>query len=129
MAVPSAEAKAVAWASVVDEDGLPNALQAATIAGFGRVHDRALLVPFVEPYFAGLESVWADKTSEMAQNIVVGLYPTDLVDDASVDVLGATDAWLDAHPDAPAALRRLVLESRDGVRRALAAQEADRRRA
>ena len=65
----------------------------------------------------------------MAQNIVVGLYPTDLADDAPVDVLGATDAWLDAHPDAPAALRRLVLESRDGVRRALAAQEADRRRA
>jgi aminopeptidase N len=128
-ALPTAEAKATAWASVVDQDGLPNALQAATIAGFGRVHDRSLLLPFVEPYFAGLETVWADKTSEMAQNIVVGLYPTDLTDDTSVDVLGATDAWLAAHPDAPAALRRLVLESRDGVRRALAAQEADRRRA
>ncbi|MEZ0449142.1 aminopeptidase N [Cellulomonas sp. ICMP 17802] len=128
-AVPTAEAKAAAWTAVVDGDGLPNALQAATIAGFGRVHDRTLLLPFVEPYFAGLETVWADKTSEMAQNIVVGLYPTDLVDEASADVLGATDAWLDAHPDAPAALRRLVLESRDGVRRALAAQEADRRRA
>lgn len=128
-AVPTAEAKATAWASVVDQDGLPNALQAATIAGFGRVHDRSLHLPFVEPYFAGLETVWADKTSEMAQNIVVGLYPTDLADEPSVDVLGATDAWLSGHPDAPAALRRLVLESRDGVRRALAAQEADRRRA
>ena len=114
---------------MVDQDGLPNAIQAATIAGFGRVHDRSLLVPFVAPYFAGLETVWADKTSEMAQNIVVGLYPTELADDASVDVLGATDAWLDGHPDAPAALRRLVLESRDGVRRALAAQKADLRRA
>lgn len=128
-AVPTAAAKATAWASVVDQDGLPNAIQAATIAGFGRVHDRSLLVPFVEPYFAGLETVWADKTNEMAQNIVVGLYPTELADDASVDVLGATDAWLDGHPDAPSALRRLVLESRDGVRRALAAQEADLRRA
>ena len=114
---------------MVDQDGLPNAIQAATIAGFGRVHDRSLLVPFVAPYFAGLETVWADKTSEMAQNIVVGLYPTELADDASVDVLGATDAWLDGHPDAPSALRRLVLESRDGVRRALAAQKADLRRA
>ncbi|WP_421733144.1 aminopeptidase N [Cellulomonas sp.] len=128
-AVPTADAKATAWTSVVDQDGLPNALQAATIAGFGRVHDRALLLPFVEPYFAGLETVWADKTNEMAQNIVVGLYPTELADDASVDVLGATDAWLDGHPDAPSALRRLVLESRDGVRRALAAQQADLRRA
>ena len=86
---------------MVEGDGLPNAIQAATIAGFGRVHDRGLLVPFVEPYFAGIEQVWADKTSEMAQNIVVGLYPTDLADDERVDVLGATDAWLDAHPDAP----------------------------
>lgn len=128
-AVPTPAAKATAWASVVDQDGLPNAIQAATIAGFGRVHDRSLLVPYVEPYFAGLETVWTDKTNEMAQNIVVGLYPTELADDASVDVLGATDAWLDGHPDAPSALRRLVLESRDGVRRALAAQEADLRRA
>ena len=127
-ALPTAEAKAAAWAAVVDADELPNALQAATIAGFGRVHDRGLLVPFVEPYFAALEQVWADKTNEMAQNIVVGLYPTDLADDDRVDVLGATDAWLDAHPDATPALRRLVSESRDGVRRALAAQEADRRR-
>jgi aminopeptidase N len=123
--VPTADAKATAWASVVDQDGLPNALQAATIAGFGRVHDRSLLVPFVTPYFEGLETVWAAKTNEMAQNIVVGLYPTELADAARVDVLGATDAWLDAHPDAPSALRRLVLESRDGVRRALAAQKAD----
>ena len=38
------------------------------------------------------------KTSEMAQNIVVGLYPTDLAGDAPVDVLGATDAWLDGAP-------------------------------
>ena len=37
------------------------------------------------------------------------------------------EQWLDAHHDAPPALRRLVLESRDGVRRALLAQEADRR--
>lgn len=128
-ALPTAAAKATAWAAVVDGDELPNALQAATIAGFGRVHDRGLLVPFVEPYFAALESVWSDKTNEMAQNIVVGLYPTDLADDDRVDVLGATDAWLESHPDAAPALRRLVGESRDGVRRALLAQEADRRRA
>ena len=63
----------------------------------------------------------------MAQNIVVGLYPTDLAGDDRVDVLALTDEWLDGHPDAPPALRRLVLESRDGVRRALAAQDADRR--
>ncbi|MFS0704857.1 aminopeptidase N [Cellulomonas sp. 179-A 9B4 NHS] len=127
-AVPTPEAKERAWAAVVTGDELPNALQAATISGFARVHDVALLLPWVEPYFADLERVWTQKTNEMAQNVVLGLYPTLLADHADVDVLGATDAWLEAHPDAPPALRRLVGESRDGVRRALAAQEADRRR-
>ena len=128
-AVPTPEAKEAAWAAVVTGDELPNALQAATISGFGRVHDASLLLPFVERYFAELERVWSDKTNEMAQNVVLGLYPTELADDARADVLGTTDAWLAAHPDAPAALRRLLVVSRDGVRRALAAQEADRRRA
>ncbi|WP_426595141.1 aminopeptidase N [Cellulomonas sp. McL0617] len=125
-AVPTAKAKATAWAAVLGGDGLPNAIQAATIAGFGRVHDIGLLLPFVAPYFESLEQVWASKTSEMAQNIVVGLYPTDLAGDGRVDVLALTDGWLASHPDASPALRRLVLESRDGVRRALAAQAADR---
>ena len=125
-ALPTAEAKAAAWSAVVDSDALPNALQAATIGGFGRVHDRSLLRPFVAPYFEVLEKVWAEKTNEMAQNIVTGLYPTELADDAEADVAGATDAWLAAHPDAAPALRRLVVEARDGVRRTLAAQEADR---
>ena len=128
-AIPTAEAKAAAWAAAVEDDELANAIQAATINGFGRVHDRSLLVPFVAPYFAALESVWESRTSEMAQNIVLGFYPTDLADDTRVDVLGATDAWLATHPDAVPALRRLIIESRDGVRRTLAAQEADRRRA
>ena len=77
-AVPTAEAKATAWSAVIEGDGLPNAIQAATIAGFGRVHDIGLLLPWVAPYFEGLEQIWESKTSEMAQNIVVGLYPTDL---------------------------------------------------
>jgi len=128
-AIPTPEAKAAAWAAAVEHDELANAIQAATINGFGRVHDRSLLVPYVAPYFDALEPVWESRTNEIAQNIVLGLYPSDLADDPRVDVLGATDAWLATHPDAAPALRRLVIESRDGVRRTLAAQEADRRRA
>jgi aminopeptidase N len=125
-AIPTPEAKAAAWAAVVESGDLPNALQAATINGFGRVHDRALLRPYVTPYFDALEQVWADRTNEMAQNIVVGLYPTELADDETVDVAAITDAWLAEHTDAAPALRRLVIEARDGVRRTLAAQQADR---
>ena len=64
----------------------------------------------------------------MAQNIVVGLYPTLVLNEAGVDVLGRTDAWLDQQGDEIPALRRLVVEARDAVRRALTAQERDRAR-
>jgi aminopeptidase N len=124
-AVPTPEAKKAAWQAVVERDDLANALQTATIAGFGRVHDRGLLVDFVDPYFEALERVWTTRTNEIAQNVVVGLYPV-LLAGSDVDVLSRTDAWLDELGDRHPALRRLVVESRDGVRRALAAQARDR---
>ena len=122
---PTAEAKAEAWRSVVESDELPNAVQAAVIGGFGRVHDTALLEPFVEPYFGALHRVWEERTNEIAQQIVTGLYPTLL---ATPEIVDRTDSWLHDAVDEPAALRRLVLESRDGVARALRAQERDRER-
>ena len=122
---PTPEAKADAWASVVTRDDLPNAVQGSVIAGFGRVHDPALLQPFVEPYFAAVRDIWTSRTNEIAQQIVVGLYPTLL---ATPETLARTDAWLAAAGDDLPALRRLILESRDGVARALRAQECDRSR-
>ena len=124
-AIPTAQAKAAAWSAVVDADALSNTLQTSTIGGFDRVHDVALLEPFVEPYFEALEKVWTSRTKEMAQNIVVGLYPT-LLTGTEIDLLARTDAWLEQLGDRHPALRRLVVENRDGVRRALAAQERDR---
>ena len=119
---PTAAAKAEAWTAVVERDGLPNAIQTAIIGGFAHPDQRELLEPYVERYFAMLEQVWASRTNETAQNLVVGLYPTVLAD---ARLLEATDAWLTAAADAPAALRRLVSESRDGVARALRAQARD----
>jgi len=126
--MPTAAAKAAAWSALLESDELPNAVQLATIGGFARVVDRSLLVPYVELYFAALTRVWTSRTSEMAQNIVVGLYPTLVLNEAGVDVLGRTDAWLDQQGDEIPALRRLVVEARDAVRRALTAQERDRAR-
>ena len=118
---PTPEAKAEAWASVVERDDLPNAMQVAVISGFMQADQPELLAPYVERYFGAIKQVYATRTNEIAQNIVVGLYPTVL---ASQELLDRTDAWL-ADPDVPAALRRLVVESRDGVARALRAQAAD----
>jgi aminopeptidase N len=120
---PTAQAKAAAWAAVVESDDLPNALLTATIGGWGHPAHAELLRPYVEPYFTALKDIWANRTNEMAQTIVVGMYPTVLADQELVD---RTDAWLRDESLAPA-LRRLVLESRDGVARALRAQARDAR--
>ncbi|MBA6437188.1 aminopeptidase N [Streptomyces sp. GMR22] len=118
---PTPQAKAEAWASVVESDKLPNAVQEAVIGGFIQTDQRELLAPYAEKYFAVVKDVWNSRSHEMAQQIVVGLYPSLQV---SPETLDATDAWL-ASAEPTAALRRLVTESRAGIDRALRAQAAD----
>lgn len=118
---PTAEAKAGAWASVVEGDSLPNAVQEAMIGGFVQIDQRELLAPYTAKYFAAVKEVWGTRSHEIAQQIAVGLYPSLQV---SEETLAATDAWL-ASAEPNAALRRLVSESRAGVERALKAQAAD----
>ncbi|GAA0329268.1 aminopeptidase N [Streptomyces blastmyceticus] len=118
---PTAEAKAETWASVVESDKLPNAVQEAVIGGFVQPDQRELLAPYSEKYFSVIKGIWESRSHEIAQQIAVGLYPVLLVSQATLD---ATDAWL-AAAEPNAALRRLVTESRAGVERALKAQAAD----
>ncbi|MGY0061765.1 aminopeptidase N [Streptomyces sp. LZ34] len=118
---PTPEAKAEAWASVVEGDKLPNAVQEAVIRGFVQTDQRELLAPYTEKYFAAVKGAWDSRSHEMAQQIAVGLYPTVQVSQATLD---ATDTWL-ASAEPSAALRRLVTECRAGVDRALKAQAAD----
>ncbi|QKW19579.1 aminopeptidase N [Kitasatospora sp. NA04385] len=123
-ALPTPGAKAAAWTSVVDSEELPNALVEAQIAGFNRAGQRELTAGYAEPYFEMLESVWAERSIEIAMRIVGGFFPRY---QTSAGTLAATDAWLAGHPDAAPALRRLVLECRDDLARALRAQECDAR--
>ncbi|MEU0223709.1 aminopeptidase N [Streptomyces sp. NPDC006284] len=119
---PSAAVKAQAWAQVVESDALSNALVEATIAGFAQPSQRELLAPYAEKYFAAIERIWAERSIQIGMDVVRGLFPS-LRD--SRDTLDATDAWLSAHEDAAPALRRLVLEARDDLARALRGQECD----
>ncbi|MEV6290153.1 aminopeptidase N [Streptomyces sp. NPDC051896] len=119
---PSAAVKAQAWAQVVESDALSNALVEATIVGFGQPSQRELTAPYAEKYFAAIERVWRERSIQIGMDVVRGLFPA-LQD--RPETLEATDAWLRAHPDAAPALRRLVLEARDDLARALRAQECD----
>lgn len=118
---PTEEAKAEAWASVVESDKLPNSLQEAVITGFVQTDQRELLAPYAEKFFATVKDVWDSRSHEMAQQVAIGLYPALQVSQATLD---ATDAWF-ASAEPGAALRRLVSESRSGVDRALKARTAD----
>ncbi|MEU2434447.1 aminopeptidase N [Streptomyces sp. NPDC007861] len=119
---PSAAVKDQAWAQVVESDALSNALVTATISGFVQASQRELIAPYTEKYFAAIERVWAERSIQIGMDVVRGLFPA-LQDDPAT--LEATDAWLASHASAPPALRRLVLESRDDLARALRAQACD----
>jgi aminopeptidase N len=122
---PTAEAKEEAWAAAVEGSGLPNAVIDAVAHGFTRPGTPAeLLRPFVERYHAMLDRVEDRGSHALVESMVFGFYPRPIADRGLHD---ATQAWLDTHPDAPPALRRLVVENRDPVARALAAQERDGR--
>ncbi|MFJ5993801.1 aminopeptidase N [Streptomyces sp. NPDC092370] len=119
---PSAAVKAQAWAQVVESDALSNAMVEATIAGFSQDSQRELIAPYAEKYFAAIERVWAERSIQIGMHVVRGLFPFL---QQSQETLDATDAWLAAHEEAAPALRRLVLESRDDLARALRGQACD----
>ncbi len=122
-ALPSVEAKCAAWQSLVDSADLPNTVVRSAAAGFVHPAGVPALREFVDAYFDMLLPVWESRTYQIAQYLIVGLYPAPLADAALRD---ATRGWLAEHRDAPAALRRLVNENLAGVERALSVQERDR---
>jgi len=123
-AVPTAEAKEKAWASMVDDDKLTNEELLAVIGGFKQNEQRELLEPFVAKYFDVVTRLWAERTPHMAQMLVSGLYPLLAVEQSVVDAVDAVLAETDEKL-VPPALRRLLLEDRDGTQRLLRGQAVD----
>ena len=119
---PDAASKDEAWQSVWSGTSLPNAEVVATAAGWQRAADPEDLRPFLDRYFDQVGSMWDDRTHAIAEAIAGGFYPHPLV---HTDVVDAAEAWLESHPDASQALRRVIAENRDGTVRALAAQAFD----
>ncbi|HWC36781.1 MAG TPA: aminopeptidase N [Mycobacteriales bacterium] len=118
---PSAAAKAEAWRQVVEHEELPNAEQEATIAGFVSYEQRDLLEPYVDAYFGAIGELYRTRSAEMAQQLIAGLYPYWATD---VSTIEHTEAYLAAE-EPGAALRRMLLEGRDALARALRSRERD----
>jgi aminopeptidase N len=118
---PQAAVKESAWQTVTEDDELANITARSIIAGFVRPGQGELLKPFGARYFAAIRGIWERRSSEVAQTVVIGLYPSW---DISDDGIAAADAFL-TDPELPAALRRLVLEGRAGIERSLRARQFD----
>jgi aminopeptidase N len=119
---PQAAVKEAAWTSVTEDDTLANITTRSIISGFAQPGQGELLRPFGARYFAAIPGLWDRRSSEVAQTVVVGLYPSW---DISDDGIAAADEFL-GDSGLPPALRRLVLEGRAGVERSLQARKFDR---
>jgi len=120
--LPSHAAKQEAWDSLIERADAPNTIVRSTASGFTNPTTVDVLADFVEPYFAMLLPIWESRSYQIAQYLIVGLYPAALANKALRD---ATRQWLSQNADAAPALRRLVGENLAGVERALAVQERD----
>ncbi|WP_150244792.1 aminopeptidase N [Nocardiopsis quinghaiensis] len=119
-AIPTAEAKAAAWERIVGEE-LANAEFRAVLLGFTEPGQAELYRPYREKYFAQLTPAWEKWTGEFAQTFAEVVYPSNLVEEATLE---RTDAYI-AEAAPPPALRRLLIEGRAGVERALRARATD----
>ncbi|WP_431870543.1 aminopeptidase N [Nocardiopsis eucommiae] len=119
-AIPTAEAKETAWERIVGGD-LANAEFRATLLGFTEPRQAELYRPYLERYFAQLAPAWEKWTGEFAQTFAEVVYPSQLVEEATLE---RTDAYIADNSPAPA-LHRLLIEGRAGVERALRARATD----
>jgi aminopeptidase N len=120
-AIPTAEAKEAAWEEITGGK-LPNATFKAVLNGFMSPDQDALLEPYARRYFDVLADVWRDWKSDMAQYFASNAYPVTVI---SEQAIRATDDYID-RTSPPPALRRLLIEDRDDVERALRCQARDR---
>ncbi|MGV9193066.1 aminopeptidase N [Microbacterium sp. MC2] len=114
---PDAAVRAEAWQAAWEDRSLTNDELDATIAGIRAGHRRDLIAAVDDDYFARIGEVWTARSIEIARRLVRGLFPAS-------DTLAPADAWLAAHADAPASLRRIVIEQRDGLYRDLRVRAA-----
>ncbi|AKU18746.1 hypothetical protein VV02_08140 [Luteipulveratus mongoliensis] len=122
---PTADAKAAAWDKATTDDTVTNDHLRSLVQGFN--HASGDPAPeYVERYFASIGDWWGSRTMVMASILARGLFPggslSEGQDPAEHPVVRQAQGWLEQHPDAPKALRRIVIELLDDLQRNLRAQ-------
>jgi aminopeptidase N len=119
---PDPVAKEAAWTAAMSDSALSNHATEARARGFWQLGQEDLCRPYAERYFREIEAAWQARSPQVAKSLATYLYPGVLVEQA---ILDRTDAFL--AEDVTPGLRRVVLERRDELRRALAARVLSRR--
>nr|AHB63590.1 LabP [Actinoplanes sp. NAI112] len=119
-AFPLAAAKQAAWRDIVAGDLTPAARE-QVMAGFAHPAQGALVARYAREYVEALDPLGARWPAAQAHHFATRLFPLWAI---SGDTEAAVRAWLDRRP--PGALRQVVADGHDGLRRALAARVFDR---
>ena len=131
-ALPEPRMRTRAWNAVMsgrlDGQELSNDHLTALAQGFTASRPDLAAV-FTERFWPELESIWSSRSNGLASRTIHGLFPSaqDAVPGGpeaqdSHPVVQAAQSWLDGHPEAPHALRRIIVEELDDLRRSLRAQ-------
>jgi len=118
--LPHTDAKAQAWAALVERRDVSLAQMRALVAGFHHAGQEELLRPYRDRYVDALGGIWSSREPEEALLLSEGLFPGALIEQESVD---AADRALALPLPAPA--QRILRESQDGIVRAMRARAAD----
>ncbi|HEY2518785.1 MAG TPA: aminopeptidase N [Streptosporangiaceae bacterium] len=119
-ALPDPANKQRTWDEIV-AGRLPNAMFRATLTGFVDPDQEELTAPYRDPFFDVLLDIWANWSSDMAKRFVAIGYTVCPTEQETIRV---TDRYISRNSP-PAALRRLLVEGRDDVARALRCRERD----
>jgi len=118
---PTPQAKEEVWAALMEDLTLPLATMRSMMRGFHRFDQRRLLEAYVTRYFGTLAHVWKDRDIEIGLAFSRMMFPSEVVGEETVQ---ATDRYLEG-PDVPGPVRRVLLEAKDGMQRAMRARAVD----
>jgi aminopeptidase N len=121
-ATPTAEAKAAAWAALTEDTSLPLATMRSIMAGFHRFDQRALLEPYRGKYFSTLADIWKTRDIEIGLAFARMMYPAVLIGEETV---AETDRNLNGGEPLPGPVRRILLEGKDNMLRAMRGRAVD----
>ena len=119
---PTPQAKAEAWAALTEDMSLPLATMRSIMAGFHRFDQRALLETYRGKYFSALDAIWKTRDIEIGLAFGRMMYPAVLIGEETV---AETDRHLNGAEPLPGPVRRILLEGKDNMLRAMRGRAVD----